>query len=302
MLPVDACICDTDATLKTGRTLGRNLLVARTDVGLDHDTNNGALTFPNLVGNDLGNLGLVVVVLLGVACNPISQTSYSNAFKCKSRLTVRAVDHDGQFLALVRQHLLSCLNTVLVEIGALASSSQDNETVLVALGAGNGSETLFCDTHEVVLGGSSANGVNGNTKAAIGSVLEADGERQAGGKLTVKLGLSCSGTDGANRDAVGKELGGDGVEHLCGNGHAIGGQVNEELAGNAQALVDLEGRVDIRVVNQAFPADGCARLLEVGAHDDAEIAGELLGELFETASVFVGSFGVVNGAGADDNQ
>lgn len=73
MLPVDASIGDTDATLQAGGTLGRNLLVARTDVGLDHDTNNGALTFPDLVGNDLGNLGLVVVVFLGVACGPVSQ-------------------------------------------------------------------------------------------------------------------------------------------------------------------------------------------------------------------------------------
>lgn len=220
----------------------------------------------------------------------------------QTRLTVRAVNHDGQFLALVLQHLLGCLNTVLVEVGALASTSQDNEAVLVALGASNGSEALFCDTHEVVLGGGSANGVNSNAKAAVGAVLEADGERQTGGKLTVKLGLGCSCTDGANGDAVGKELGGDCVEHLGGNGHAVGGQVDEELAGNAQALVDLEGGVDIRVVDQAFPADGCARLLEVSAHDDAEIAGELLGELLETASVFVGSFGVVDGAGADDNQ
>jgi hypothetical protein len=67
VLPVDACIRDANAALETGRTLSRDLLVALVDVGLDHDADNGSLALAQLVGNGLGNLGLVVVVLLRVA-------------------------------------------------------------------------------------------------------------------------------------------------------------------------------------------------------------------------------------------
>ena len=39
------------------------------------------------------------------------------------------------------------------------------------------------------------------------------------------------------------------------------GQVAEQLASHAQTLVDAEGTVDIRVVDEALPAHGCAGLL-----------------------------------------
>src|SRR5690606_32140955 len=47
--------------------LGGDLLVALVDVGLDHDADDGVFALAQLVGDDLGDLGLVVVVLLGVA-------------------------------------------------------------------------------------------------------------------------------------------------------------------------------------------------------------------------------------------
>jgi hypothetical protein len=42
-------------------------LVTLANVGLDHDTNDGLLTLTELFANDLGNLGLVSVVLGRVA-------------------------------------------------------------------------------------------------------------------------------------------------------------------------------------------------------------------------------------------
>lgn len=71
ILPVNAGIGDADTGLETGGSFGRNFLVALVDVGLDHDTNDGLFTFTELVANDLGNLGLVLVVFLRVAyCVP----------------------------------------------------------------------------------------------------------------------------------------------------------------------------------------------------------------------------------------
>jgi len=67
VLPVNAGICDANTRLESSGALSRNFLVAFVDVGLDHDTNDGLFTLPQLVSDDLGNLGLVVVILLGVA-------------------------------------------------------------------------------------------------------------------------------------------------------------------------------------------------------------------------------------------
>lgn len=65
--PVDASVGDADTGLQGGGALSGDLLVTPANVGLDHDTNNGLLALAELFANRLGNLGLVKVVLLGVA-------------------------------------------------------------------------------------------------------------------------------------------------------------------------------------------------------------------------------------------
>ena len=289
--PVNARIGDGDALLKAAGTLRWDLLVALVDVGLDHDTDNASLAVANLVRDFLCDLGLIAVVLVGVACR-VSVTSSSNFSKCV-KPTVRAVNHHNLREVLLPQRLAHSLDAVLVEICALGSTTQDDEAVLVTACPGDSSQTLFCDTHEVVLRGSAANSVNGDLQTAIGAVLETNGEGETRGKLTVQLRLCCARADGAEGDQVCEELGGDRVEHLGGNGHARGCEVDKELAGDAQTLVDLEGLVDVGVIDQALPADRCARLLEVGAHDDADVVLKLVGEGLQALAVFKSQFGVV---------
>lgn len=67
-VPVDAGVGDGDALLERGGALGGDLLVALVDVGLDHDADDGLFAFPELLADDGGDLGLVAVVLVGVAC------------------------------------------------------------------------------------------------------------------------------------------------------------------------------------------------------------------------------------------
>lgn len=62
-LPVDAGIGDTDALLETAWTLCRDLLCAFINMRFNHDANNAVLTVAELVGDGLGDLGLVLVVL-----------------------------------------------------------------------------------------------------------------------------------------------------------------------------------------------------------------------------------------------
>lgn len=76
VLPANASISDADTALEGSRALGGNLLVTFADVGLNHDTDDGLLTLTELVTNDLGNLGLVLVVLGGVTWNKLVMRVY----------------------------------------------------------------------------------------------------------------------------------------------------------------------------------------------------------------------------------
>lgn len=281
-VPVNASVGDGDTPLEAGRALLRNLLVAGAQVALNHDTDDTVLTLADLVANNLGDLGLVVVVL--------------------ERVAVRAVDHHDRTLALGLEGLASGSDAVLVEVGALGATTEDDEAVGVASSLSDGSETLLGHTHEVVLGSGGANGVDSDGQTTISTVLEAHRERETGSKLTVELGLGGASANGSQGDEVCEELRGDGVEHLRGNGHALRGEVAVELAGDTETLVDLVRLIDIRVVDQTLPANSCARLFKVGAHDDAEVALKLLGELDEARAVLDSGLGVVHGAGTADDE
>ena len=58
----------------------------------------------------------------------------------------------------------------------------------------------------------------------------------------------------------------------------------------------------MRVVEQAFPADGGARFFKVNAHDDAQLLAVFVAQGQEAVGIFVRRFDVVDGAGADDDQ
>lgn len=213
-----------------------------------------------------------------------------------------AVNHHDLGQVLLPQRLAGSFDAGAVEVGALGPTAEDHKAVLVSACAGDGSQTLLGHTHEVVLRSCTADGVNSDCETAVGAVLEANGEGETRGKLTVQLRLCCARTDGAEGDQVSKELGGDGVEHLRSDGHAGRSEVDEKLARDAQALVDLEGLVDVGVVDQTLPANCCARLLEVSAHDDADVILELVGEGLEALAVLEGELGVVQRAGPDHDQ
>ena len=163
-IPVNASVGDGDTPLEAGRALLGNLLVASAQVALNHDTDDAVLALADLVADDLGNLRLVVVVL--------------------ERVAVRAVNHHDRTLALGLEGLASGSDAVLVEVGALGATAEDDEAVGVAGGLGDSGETLLGHTHEVVLGSGRANGVDSDSEASIGTVLEAHRERETGSKLT----------------------------------------------------------------------------------------------------------------------
>ena len=78
--------------------------------------------------------------------------------------------------------------------------------------------------------------------------------------------------------------------------------VEQQLARQPQPLVDVEALVEIRVVDEALPADRGPRLLEVAAHHDDQVIRVALGEHLEPLGVLERRLRVVDRAGADDHH
>src|SRR3989442_5420995 len=116
------------------------------------------------------------------------------------------------------------------------------------------------------------------------------------------LALRRAGADRPPGDEVRGELRRNRIEELRARGKAELDQVEQEPAGEAEALVDGEGAVEVRIVDESLPADRRARLLEVDAHHETEVAAELVGGLLQTARVVETRPWIVDGAGADDDE
>ena len=139
-------------------------------------------------------------------------------------------------------------------------------------------------------------------QAAVSAVLEAYGRRQAGRHFAVGLGFGGACADGRPADQVLQVLRGDRVEGFGGSGQAHFSQVQQQLATDVQAVLDLEGVVQVRVVDQAFPADGGTRLLEIHAHDQVQGVGHFSRQHLEALGIFVGGLEVVDRAGPDHHE
>ena len=108
--------------------------------------------------------------------------------------------------------------------------------------------------------------------------------------------------DRAPRDGVGGVLRRDRVEELAARGQPEVREIDEQPAREAQSLVDREGAVEPRVVDEAFPADRGARLFEVHAHHDAQVGGVLVRGALEAACVVDGGDGIVDRARANHHD
>src|SRR2546427_553614 len=116
------------------------------------------------------------------------------------------------------------------------------------------------------------------------------------------LALRRAGADRSPGDEVRGELRRNRIEELRARGKAELDQVEQQPAREAEALVDGEGAVEVRIVDESLPADRRARLLEVDAHHETEVAAELVGGLLQTARVVDPGRWIVDGAGADDDE
>jgi hypothetical protein len=108
--------------------------------------------------------------------------------------------------------------------------------------------------------------------------------------------------DRAPGDEVGDVLRRDRVEELAADRQARAEHLEQETAGHAQARVDVAGAVEVGIVDQALPADGRPRLLEVHAHHHEQVVGEPFGLGAQLLGVLACGLDVVDAAGADDDH
>ena len=76
----------------------------------------------------------------------------------------------------------------------------------------------------------------------------------------------------------------------------------KHVAGKPEAPVDIEAPVEIGIVDQSLPSDRGARLLEIDPHHDLEAVGQLFPQGGEALGILDGGHGIVDRAGADDDQ
>ena len=69
-----------------------------------------------------------------------------------------------------------------------------------------------------------------------------------------------------------------------------------------QAVLDFERIVHVRVVDQAFPADGGAGFFKIHTHHQIQRVADFFGQIAQTGRVFFGRIYVMNGAGANHNE
>jgi cobaltochelatase CobN len=174
--------------------------------------------------------------------------------------------------------------------------------VVIAGRRRDGAATLLGHRQKVMGMRRRLHGVDRDLHVTVRAVLESDRARQSRHELAMHLALRRPRTDRAPRHQVADELRRDHVEELAAGRQAELVDIAQQAAREPQAFVDVKAPVQIGIVDQALPAHGRARLLEVHAHDDLERALVALALFAQPTRVLQRRLGIVNRAGADHDR
>ena len=145
-------------------------------------------------------------------------------------------------------------------------------------------------------------GVDCYLRVAVGAVLEAYGHTEAACHLPVGLALGGARAYGNPTNEVGQVLRDDRIEELGGRREAHLRDVEKELSALLESARDVEGVVQVRIVEKALPADGRAGLLEIDPHDDEQPVGVLTAQVVQPSRVFESGALVVDGARSRNHE
>ena len=175
-------------------------------------------------------------------------------------------------------------------------------TVLVAAGEDHGAAAVLVHAEEVVAASAGLDCVDGGLKRAVRAVFEAHGRGKAGGHLPVGLAFRSPRADGVPAHQIAVVLRPERIKRLRGDGQPHLGDLHHEFARLAHPLGDLKGAVHVRVVDEALPPGHRARLLEVDAHDEAELVADRVRKLLQASGIVKSRLRIMNRTGARHDE
>src|SRR6185437_6484323 len=123
----------------------------------------------------------------------------------------------------------------------------------------------FRHRHEMVRRLSGADRIYGNSDIPVRAVFESDRARQTRSELAMHLAFSRARADRPPCNQIADVLRRNHVEEFTSNGHSQLVQVAQQSARNSESIVDAITAIELRVVDQTFPADCGPRLFEVNS-------------------------------------
>ena len=115
-------------------------------------------------------------------------------------------------------------------------------------------DTLLGDREKMVRGLRRMNSIDCDFCIAVGTVFEAHRHRETRCEFTVHLALGRACADGTPAHAICYELWADRVQKFAAEWQPQRRQIDEQFSRNSQPFVDFERAIDVRVIDQAFPA------------------------------------------------
>ena len=218
------------------------------------------------------------------------------------RIGMTAVDHEARLETRRAQPALGVRRVTRTVVAALASAAQHNVAVRIARRRDNRSATVLVDAEETVRRTRGEQGIKRGLHAAIGAVFETDRHGEAAGHFAMGLGFRGAGANRGPTDHIGQILGDNRIEEFRGGREAEGGDFQQNPAGQTEPCRQVAGIVHPRIVDQAFPSDRGARLLEIDAHENADRILQFGPERRQTPRVIEGALGIMDRARTDDGE
>ena len=109
-------------------------------------------------------------------------------------------------------------------------------------------------------------------------------------------------TDRAEHDRVGYVLRRNRLQKLRGRWQPHSGDFDQELSGEPQTRGHIKGIVEVRVVDEPFPANRGAWLFEIDTHHNQQPIGHSLRQLQQPARVVASCIGIVDRTGSHNDQ
>lgn len=116
----------------------------------------------------------------------------------------------------------------------------------------DGTQTFLAYRQENMSCARSTAGVNCNSNASVRRVFEPCRHGQGGCQFTMHLRLGRSRSDRAPGDQVCRVLRANGIKELTARRQSQLGDIQEQRARNAQAFVDLEGPIEVGIVDKTL--------------------------------------------------